>query len=53
MLRGVLVQKAILTGESAERIVEEVRREIEEAIEFAESSPQPDTADLLKDVYTV
>jgi TPP-dependent pyruvate/acetoin dehydrogenase alpha subunit len=30
-----------------------VRREIEEAIQFAESSPFPDPAtDLLKDVYT-
>jgi pyruvate dehydrogenase E1 component alpha subunit len=53
ILRGVLVQKSILTGDSAERIVEEVRKEIEEAVAFAESSPMPDPADLLKDVYTV
>jgi TPP-dependent pyruvate/acetoin dehydrogenase alpha subunit len=52
-MRALLIEKAITTGESSERIVEEVRREIEEAIEFAEASPQPDPADLLIDVYTV
>jgi len=30
-----------------------VRREIEEAIAFAEASPLPDPSDLLTDVYTV
>jgi TPP-dependent pyruvate/acetoin dehydrogenase alpha subunit len=53
IMRAVLIEKAITTKESSERIVEEVRREIEEAIEFAENSPQPDPADLLADVYTV
>jgi pyruvate dehydrogenase E1 component alpha subunit len=53
IMRALLIEKAITTGESSERIVEEVRREIEEAIEFAEASPQPDPADLLIDVYTV
>ena len=52
IMRAMLVKEAILTDESADRIVEEVRREIEAAVEFAEASPYPDTADLLKDVYT-
>jgi TPP-dependent pyruvate/acetoin dehydrogenase alpha subunit len=53
IMRAALIEKAITTGESSERVVEEVRREIEEAIEFAEASPLPEPADLLKDVYTV
>jgi pyruvate dehydrogenase E1 component alpha subunit len=53
IMRAMLIEKAITTNESSERIVEEVRREIEEAIEFAEASPQPDPSELLTDVYTV
>jgi pyruvate dehydrogenase E1 component alpha subunit len=53
IMRAMLVEKAITTNDSSERIVEEVRREIEEAIEFAEASPQPDPSELLTDVYTV
>jgi acetoin:2,6-dichlorophenolindophenol oxidoreductase subunit alpha len=53
ILRAVMIEKAITTNESSERIIEEVRREIEEAIEFAENSPLPDPADLLTDVFTV
>jgi len=53
IFRAKLAERAVLTNEGAERIVEEVRREIEEAIAYAEASPYPDPADLLKDVYTV
>jgi acetoin:2,6-dichlorophenolindophenol oxidoreductase subunit alpha len=53
ILRAVMIENAITTNESSERIIEEVRREIEEAIEFAEASPLPDPADLLTDVFTV
>jgi pyruvate dehydrogenase E1 component alpha subunit len=53
ILRAVLVQRAITSDEGAERIVEEVRHEIEDAIAYAEASPMPDVSDLLKDVYTV
>lgn len=52
IFRAKLAQEGILTAEGADRIVAEVRREIEEAIAFAEASPDPDPADLLKDVYT-
>ena len=53
IFRAMLAERSILTAESAERVVEEVRREIDEAVKFAEESPFPDPAtDLLKDVYT-
>ncbi|MEX2229567.1 MAG: thiamine pyrophosphate-dependent dehydrogenase E1 component subunit alpha [Dehalococcoidia bacterium] len=52
ILRGVLAQRAILSGENADRIDDEVRREIEEAIKFGEASPYPDVSQLLTDVYT-
>lgn len=53
IFRRLLEEKKLLSGEGAERIIEEVRREIEEAVQFAESSPFPDVADLLTDVFTV
>ena len=53
IMRAVLVQRAIATDGATERIVEEVRKEIEEAIAYAEASPMPEAFDLLKDVYTV
>jgi pyruvate dehydrogenase E1 component alpha subunit len=49
---GVLSERRILSGEGAERIVEEVRREVQDAIEFAESSPYPEAGALLQDVYS-
>jgi pyruvate dehydrogenase E1 component alpha subunit len=52
IMRDVLEQRAILSGESADRITEEVQREIEEAIAFAEAAPFPEPSDLLTDVYT-
>ena len=52
ILRGVLEQRAILSGGGAERVLDEVRLEIQEAIAFAEASPEPTPADLLTDVYT-
>ncbi|HLF72553.1 MAG TPA: thiamine pyrophosphate-dependent dehydrogenase E1 component subunit alpha [Dehalococcoidia bacterium] len=53
ILRKALEDKKLLTAEGSERIVEEIRREIEEAVAFAEASPFPDPADLLTDVFTV
>jgi pyruvate dehydrogenase E1 component alpha subunit len=51
-LRAVLQQRAILSGAGADRVLEEVRREVQEAIEFAEHSPYPDVSELLTDVYS-
>jgi TPP-dependent pyruvate/acetoin dehydrogenase alpha subunit len=48
----VLEQQRVLTAEAAERIFEEVRAEMEEAIRFAEESPYPDLSEVLTDVYS-
>jgi pyruvate dehydrogenase E1 component alpha subunit len=53
LLLAVLEQQAILSGEGAERITEEVRANVEEAIAFADAAPYPDPERLLEDVYTV
>ena len=52
ILRGVLEQRAILSGEGADRIQDDIRAEVEEAIKFAEESPYPDPSELLTDVYS-
>ena len=52
LLRAELEAAALISPEGAERIVAEVRREIEEAVAYAEASPYPEPSDLLKDVYT-
>jgi len=53
ILGAVLQQQAILSGEGAERVTEEVRATVEEAIAFADAAPYPDPSVLLDDVYTV
>ncbi len=52
LLRNILEQRAILSGENADRVVEEARREIEEAIKFADDAPYPEASELLTDVYS-
>ena len=52
ILAGVLQQRAILSGDGAERITEEVRATVEEAVAFADAAPYPDPAVLLTDVYS-
>jgi TPP-dependent pyruvate/acetoin dehydrogenase alpha subunit len=52
IFRAALEEQRVLFGPSAERIIEEVRREVEDAIAYAESSPYPEASDLLRDVYT-
>ncbi len=52
ILAGVLQQRAILSGEGAERITEEARAMVEEAIAYADTQPYPDPSVLLEDVYT-
>ncbi len=51
IFREALDGGGILTIEGSQRVIEEVKREIEEAVAYAEASPHPDAADLLKDVY--
>jgi acetoin:2,6-dichlorophenolindophenol oxidoreductase subunit alpha len=52
ILASLLEQEKVISGEGVERIFEEARREVEEAIEFAEASPYPDVGQLLADVYS-
>ena len=52
IVRAMLAERSILSAEGAERVVEEVKREIEEALRFAEASPYPDPSELLTDVYS-
>ena len=49
--RKYLVEQKIGTAEELDRLEEKVKAEVEEAIEFAESSPEPAPEDLFKHVY--
>ncbi|SES92153.1 pyruvate dehydrogenase E1 component alpha subunit [Oceanobacillus limi] len=49
--KEVLVEAGLLTEEKAEEIRLEVKKEIEDAVKFAEESPMPTADDLLTDVY--
>ncbi|SFE12203.1 pyruvate dehydrogenase E1 component alpha subunit [Lentibacillus persicus] len=49
--REVLIEAGILTEEKAEEIRKSAKKEIEDAVEFAENSPMPTVDDLLTDVY--
>ncbi|MEW6439403.1 MAG: thiamine pyrophosphate-dependent dehydrogenase E1 component subunit alpha [bacterium] len=46
-----LVEMKILTEKKVEQLKGSVQSEIEEAVRFAEESPEPDLGDLLQDVY--
>ncbi|MFP4153838.1 MAG: thiamine pyrophosphate-dependent dehydrogenase E1 component subunit alpha [Alkalispirochaeta sp.] len=50
-MRAVLVEHGVCTAEELDTVEEQARQMIEEAVEFANSSPDPDPADLLTDVY--
>ncbi len=52
ILRDRLSAEGLVSSEGVERIFEEVRREIEEAIAFAEASPYPEPSELLTDIYS-
>ena len=52
LFRSRLAADGILPEEEADRITEEVRAQIEEAIAFGESGPDPSPESLLEDVYT-
>jgi pyruvate dehydrogenase E1 component alpha subunit len=50
--QATLVDQNIITDGDAEALTEKVRARIDEAVEFAEASPEPDPSVLLEDVYT-
>lgn len=49
--KEVLIASSILTEESAKQLQDRAYEEIEEAVEFADNSPQPSIDKLLEDVY--
>jgi pyruvate dehydrogenase E1 component alpha subunit len=50
-LRGVLLERRILTAADAGTVQAEVEREIEDAVAFAKASPEPEASTLTEDVY--
>ena len=52
IFRATLIERGVLTGDSADAITQSVRDEVEAAIKFAEESPEPEVSALLEDVYT-
>lgn len=51
-MRKLLVSQGTLTEEEAEAVVTRTRAQMDEAVRFAEESPDPDPSALLEDVYT-
>ena len=49
--KEVLLEKGILRESEFVRMEEEIQKELEEAIQFAMDSPEPDSKDVLKDLY--
>ncbi|NLT84102.1 pyruvate dehydrogenase (acetyl-transferring) E1 component subunit alpha, partial [Coprothermobacter proteolyticus] len=47
-----LMAQGILTEEKKTQIWDKVNKQVEEAVEFAESSPFPDPSEAFTDVYT-
>jgi pyruvate dehydrogenase E1 component alpha subunit len=50
-LRNALIERGVLDEIRADAIVAETRREIDDAVEFAMSSPEPEISELWKDLY--
>jgi pyruvate dehydrogenase E1 component alpha subunit len=50
-LRGVLIERRVLAAADADALGTDVEREIDEAVEFAKASPEPDPSTLTEDVY--
>ncbi len=50
-LESLLLNQGVLTEDALTQLRADVRAEIEEAVRFAEQSPEPDPARLLEDVY--
>ncbi|PKR86480.1 pyruvate dehydrogenase (acetyl-transferring) E1 component subunit alpha [Heyndrickxia camelliae] len=49
--KELLIQEGLLTEEKASQLQAEAKQEIEEAVKFAENSPEPSIDSLLEDVY--
>jgi pyruvate dehydrogenase E1 component alpha subunit len=49
--RARLIEDGVLTAEDADRIADEVREEMQAAVDFGIDSPYPDPEDALKHVY--
>lgn len=52
LIETIGVERGLATAEEFERIWAEVEAEIQDGIDFARTSPDPDPADILDDVYT-
>lgn len=52
LIETIGVERGLATAEEFERIWAEVEAEIQDGIDFARVSPDPDPADILDDVYT-
>ena len=52
LFRSLLAERGVFSQAQADEIVESIRNDVEEAIKFAEESPEPDVSTLLDDVYT-
>jgi len=52
IFEDVLLKKGITTKEELEKMWEKVRKEIEEAVKFAEESPWPAREDVVEDVFS-
>jgi TPP-dependent pyruvate/acetoin dehydrogenase alpha subunit len=52
LIEAIGVERGLVTAEEFERIWAEVEADIEDGIAFARTSPDPDPADILDDVYT-
>eukprot|EP01027_Heterolobosea_sp_BB2_P020401 GEZU01029112.1.p1 GENE.GEZU01029112.1~~GEZU01029112.1.p1 ORF type:complete len:407 (-),score=153.98 GEZU01029112.1:53-1249(-) len=50
-LRNVLIEKQIFTEDELKNIEKEVRKEVDEAAEFAKNSPEPPLEELYTDVF--
>jgi len=47
-----LVEEGIIDAEGLRKIKEEVEKEVEAAVQFAEESPWPEAIELMKDIYS-
>ena len=46
-----MVEKDWVTAREVDRVYAEIKKEIDEAVEWAEKSPYPDASELLDNVY--